>query len=241
MISEIPYQVNKARLIEKIAELAHDEKIRGIQDVRDESDRQGMRIVVDVKKGEPAQVVLNNLYKHTPLQDTFGVIMLAIVEQRPARAEPARGLRAVPRLPARRGAPAHRLRAAEGRGARPRPRRLRDRPRPPRRGDHADPRAPRARRSRTGAWSSASLSPRSRPTRSSKLQLQRLTGLERQKILDELAELRVRIADLKDILASPQRIDAIIGEELREDPARRTATRAAPRSWPPPTRSRSRT
>ena len=83
VITEIPYQVNKARLIEKIAELARDERIRGIQDVRDESDRQGMRIVVDVKKGEPAQVILNNLYKHTPLQDTFGVIMLAIVEQRP--------------------------------------------------------------------------------------------------------------------------------------------------------------
>src|SRR5512141_3095571 len=83
VVSEIPYQVNKARLIEKIAELARDERIRGIQDVRDESDRQGMRIVVDVKKGEPAQVVLNNLYKHTPLQDTFGVNMLAIVEQRP--------------------------------------------------------------------------------------------------------------------------------------------------------------
>src|SRR5512145_658622 len=83
VITEIPYQVNKARLIEKIAELAREERVRGIQDVRDESDRRGMRIVVDVRKGEPAQVILNNLYKHTPLQDTFGVIMLAIVEQRP--------------------------------------------------------------------------------------------------------------------------------------------------------------
>ena len=83
VVTEIPYQVNKARLIEKIAELAREERIDGIQDVRDESDRQGMRIVIDVKRGEPAQVVLNNLYKHTPLQDTFGVIMLAIVEQRP--------------------------------------------------------------------------------------------------------------------------------------------------------------
>ena len=60
-----------------------EERIDGIQDLRDESDREGMRIVVDVKKGEPAQVVLNKLYKHTPLQDTFGVNMLAIVEQRP--------------------------------------------------------------------------------------------------------------------------------------------------------------
>ena len=83
VISEIPYQVNKARLIEKIAELAREERVRGIKDVRDESDRHGMRIVVDVKKGEPAQVILNNLYKHTPLQDSFGVIFLAIVDQRP--------------------------------------------------------------------------------------------------------------------------------------------------------------
>src|SRR5512138_3338487 len=78
VITEIPYQVNKARLIEKIAELAREERIKVIQDVRDESDRRGMRIVVDVRKGEPAQVILNNLYKHTPLQDTFGVIILAI-------------------------------------------------------------------------------------------------------------------------------------------------------------------
>src|SRR5512143_55845 len=83
VITEIPYQVNKARLIEKIAELAREERVKGIQDVRDESDRQGMRIVVDVKRGEPAQVILNNLYKHTPLQDTFGTIFLAIVDQRP--------------------------------------------------------------------------------------------------------------------------------------------------------------
>ena len=83
MVTEIPYQVNKARLIEKIAELVREERIGGIPDVRDESDRQGMRVVVDVKKGEPAQVILNKLYKHTPLQDSFGVILLAIVDQRP--------------------------------------------------------------------------------------------------------------------------------------------------------------
>src|SRR5512145_713785 len=83
VISEIPYQVNKSRLIEKIAELAREDRIRGIQDVRDESDRRGMRIVIDVRRGEPSQVVLNNLYKHTQLQDTFGAIFLAIVDQRP--------------------------------------------------------------------------------------------------------------------------------------------------------------
>ena len=83
VITEIPYQLNKTRLIERIAELVRDKQIDGIQDLRDESDRRGMRIVVDVRKGEPSQVILNNLYKHTPLQDTFGVIMLAIVDQRP--------------------------------------------------------------------------------------------------------------------------------------------------------------
>src|SRR5713101_1292479 len=83
VITEIPYQVNKARLVERIEELARDKKIEGIADVRDESDRQGMRIVVDIRKGESSQVILNNLYKHTPMQETFGIIMLAIVDQRP--------------------------------------------------------------------------------------------------------------------------------------------------------------
>ena len=83
VVTEIPYQVNKATLIKKIAELHHEKRVDGITDIRDESDRRGMRIVVDVKKGESAQVLLNNLYKHTQLQDTFGIIMLAIVEQRP--------------------------------------------------------------------------------------------------------------------------------------------------------------
>src|SRR5919108_549423 len=78
VITEIPYQVNKARLIERIAELVREKTIEGIADIRDESDRQGMRIVVDLKRGEVPEVILNNLYKHTPLQTTFGIIMLAI-------------------------------------------------------------------------------------------------------------------------------------------------------------------
>ncbi len=84
VITEITYQVNKANLIKKIAELSNEKRIEGIVDVRDESDRDGMRIVVDVRKGESTQVILNNLYKHTQLQDSFGVIMLAIVDQRRA-------------------------------------------------------------------------------------------------------------------------------------------------------------
>jgi DNA gyrase subunit A len=80
---EIPYQVNKAKLIEKIAELVRDKKIEGISDIRDESDRDGMRIVVDLKKDAVAEIVQNNLFKMTQLQDSFGVNMLAIVEGRP--------------------------------------------------------------------------------------------------------------------------------------------------------------
>ncbi len=83
IVTEIPYQVNKARLVEKIAELVRDKKIEGIADLRDESDRDGMRIVIELKRNEFAEVILNQLYKHTQLQVTFGAIMLALVEQRP--------------------------------------------------------------------------------------------------------------------------------------------------------------
>ena len=240
VISEIPYQVNKARLIEKIAELAREERVRGIQDVRDESDRHGMRIVVDVKKGEPAQVILNNLYKHTPLQDSFGVIFLAIVDQRPRVLNllDACELFIDFRRDVVRRRTAFELRKAEARAhvlegyviAL----------------DHLDEvialiRAARDARDREDrASSSASSSARSRPTRSSSCSSQRLTGLERQKIQDELKELVIRIADLKDILAHAARIDGIVTTELKEI-ARRTAIRAGPRSWPRPTRSRSRT
>jgi len=213
VISEIPYQVNKARLIEKIAELAREERIRGIQDVRDESDRRGMRIVVDVKRGEPAQVVLNNLYKHTPLQDSFGVIMLAIVEQRPRvlnLLETCELFLEFRREVVRRRT-AFELRKAEERAhvlegyivAL----------------DHLDEVIALIRASQSpqvaqrGLVSRFSLSD-VQADEILKLQLQRLTALERQKILDEMAELRTRIADLRDILASPRRVDAIIAEEL---------------------------
>ncbi len=83
IVTEIPYQVNKANLIEKIAELTQDKKMEGISDLRDESDRDGVRIVIELKKNEIPQVVLNNLFKHTQLQTTFGVIMLALVNNRP--------------------------------------------------------------------------------------------------------------------------------------------------------------
>ncbi|MCH7614229.1 MAG: DNA gyrase subunit A [Nitrospinae bacterium] len=83
IVTEIPYQVNKAKLLEKIAELIHEKRIEGISDIRDESDRDGMRVVIELKKATIPLVVLNQLYKHTQLQNTFGVIMLALVNNRP--------------------------------------------------------------------------------------------------------------------------------------------------------------
>ncbi len=214
VVTEIPYQVNKSRLIEKIADLARDDKVRGIADVRDESGRQGMRIVIDVKKGEPAQVVLNNLYKHTQLQDTFGVILLAIVDQRPRvlnLLDACELFIDFRRMVVRRRT-AYELRKAEARAhilegyvvAL----------------DHLDEVIALIRASKTPEVAKAGLVSRFELTEVQadeilKLQLQRLTGLERQKIVDELAELKLRIADLRDILASPHRIDGIITDELR--------------------------
>ena len=83
VVTEIPYQVNKARLIEKIADLVREKRIEGISDLRDESDRDGIRIVVEIKRGEMPEIVLNQLYKLTPMQSTFGIILLAIVDNQP--------------------------------------------------------------------------------------------------------------------------------------------------------------
>ncbi len=215
VITEIPYQVNKARLIEKIADLARDERVRGIADVRDESDRQGMRVVVDVKKGEPAQVVLNNLYKHTPLQDTFGVIFLAIVDQRPRvlNVLDACELFIDFRRDVVRRRTAYELRRAEARAHVLEGYKIAL--------DHLDEVIALIRAARSpevakqGLLSRFALS-EIQADEILKLQLQRLTGLERQKIVDELDELRLRIADLRDILGSAKRIDVIIGEELRQ-------------------------
>ena len=83
IVEELPYQVNKAKLAERIAELVKEEKIKGISDIRDESDRDGIRLVVEIKRGEHAAVILNQLYKHTPMDTSFGVIMLALVRNQP--------------------------------------------------------------------------------------------------------------------------------------------------------------
>jgi DNA gyrase subunit A len=215
VVTEIPYQVNKATLIKKIAELHNEKRVEGISDVRDESDRRGMRVVIDVKKGEPAQVVLNNLYKHTQLQDTFGIILLAIVEQRPRvlnLLEACELFLKFRREVVRRRA-AYELRKAEARAhvleglviAL----------------DHLDAvitlirGARNPEEARNGLVAQFGLS-EIQARAILDLQLQRLTGLERQKIVDELAEIRVLIADLREILASTRRIDGIIGDELRK-------------------------
>ncbi len=83
IVTELPYQVNKARLIEKIAELVRDKRLEGISELRDESDKDGMRVVIELKRGESSEVVLNNLYKHTPMQSVFGINMVALRDGRP--------------------------------------------------------------------------------------------------------------------------------------------------------------
>ena len=83
IITEIPYQVNKANLVEKIADLSRDKKLEGIAEIRDESDKDGMRIVIEVKKDAVPEVVLSQLYKQTQLEDTFGIILLALVDGTP--------------------------------------------------------------------------------------------------------------------------------------------------------------
>src|SRR5207244_11463927 len=83
IVDEIPYQVNKKNLLERMAELVHEKKLEGISHIQDESDKSGMRVVIELKRGEVAEVVLNNLYKQTQLQDTFGMNMVALVDGQP--------------------------------------------------------------------------------------------------------------------------------------------------------------
>jgi DNA gyrase subunit A len=215
VITEIPYQVNKARLVERFADLVREKRIDGIADIRDESSREGMRIVLDIRKGEPSQIILNNLYKLTPLQDTFGIIMLAIVDQRPRVLNllEASELFVDFRREVVRRRTAFELRRAEARAhvleglviAL----------------DHLDQVIALIRAAKTPADARAGLITNFSLSQIQaeailEMQLQRLTGLERQKVVDELKELKVTIADLKDILAKPRRIDQILADELRK-------------------------
>jgi DNA gyrase subunit A len=215
VITEIPYQLNKAQLIEKIAELVKDKRIEGIGDIRDESSRDGMRIVLDIKRGEPSQVILNNLYKLTPLQDTFGIIFLAIVNQRPKVLNLLEAFEHFIdfRREVVRRRTVYELRKAEARAhileglviAL----------------DHLDEVIKLIRGSKNPPEARGGLVERFGLTAIQadailEMQLQRLTGLERQKIVDELKEVRATIAELRDILSKPKRIDQIIKDELKK-------------------------
>ncbi len=214
VIDEIPYQVNKARLIERIADLVREKTIEGISDIRDESDRDGMRIVIDLKRGEVADVILNNLYKHTALQSSFGIIMLAIVGGRP---------KVLPlvefidnfvefRREVIRRRTEYELRKAEARRHILEGLRIAL--------DHIDQvialirAAKNPGEAREGLMTQFSLS-QIQAQAILDMQLQRLTGLERQKILDELAELLKLIERLLAILASDKLVMQIIVDELR--------------------------
>mgnify|MGYP000444510159 FL=1 len=247
IVDEIPYQVNKKSLIEKIAELVNEKKIEGISDIRDESDKSGMRIVIELKRGEVGEVILNNLYKQTQLQDTFGMNMVALVDGQPRLLNLKQMLECF--LSHRREVITRRtvfeLRKARERGhileglavalsnvddiitlikAAPTP---------------AD--AKRGLMERT--WRSAvveemlvrAASDASRPDGLApefglsaqgyrlsdaqaqailELRLQRLTGLEQDKIVSEYKDVMAKILDLLDILAKPERITEIIVTEL---------------------------
>jgi DNA gyrase subunit A len=214
VIDAIPYQVNKARLIERIADLVREKTIEGISDIRDESDRDGMRIVIDLKRGEVGDVILNNLYKHTALQSSFGIIMLAIVGGRPkvlSLVELIDNFVEFRREVVRRRIEFE-LRKAEAR------RHILD-------GlkiaiDHLDAvialirAAKNPAEARDGLITQFNLS-QIQAQAILDMQLQRLTGLERQKIIDELAELLKLIERLLAILSSDKLLMQIIVDELR--------------------------
>ena len=214
VVTEIPYQVNKARLIEKIAELVREKVVEGISDLRDESDRDGMRIVMELRRGEMADVVLNNLYKHTQLQTSFGIIMLAIVGGRP-KVLPV--LDIVEHFIEFRREVVRRRTEFELRKAEARAHILE--------GlkialDHLDEvirliraskNPPEAREGLIAQFSLTLIQAQAILD----MQLQRLTGLERQKILDELAELQKTIERLRAILGNDELLMKLVVDEMK--------------------------
>jgi len=213
IVSEIPYQVNKKTLLERIADLVHDKVIEGIADLRDESDREGMRIVIELKRGEVPEVILNNLYKHTALQSSFGIIMLAIVGGRPkvlTLLELVESFVEFRRDVVRRRTEFE-LKKAEARYHMLEGLKIAL--------DHLDEVIKLIRGSKTVPEARAGLITSFGLTQIQAqaildMQLQRLTGLERQKILDELAELLKTIERLRAILASERLLMQIIVDEL---------------------------
>jgi len=215
VVTEIPYQVNKSRLIERIADLVQNKKIDGISDVRDESDREGMRIVIEIKRGEESQLVLNHLFKLTQMQESFGMILLAITGGQPREMGLVELLRLF--LDHRRDVVLRRtrfdLRKAEERehillGFK-------------KALDVLDELIKLIRRSKSPKEAKDGLMERwdfsDRQAQAIlDLQLHRLTQLEREKILEELKQIQARIAELKEILASEKKLKQVIATELRD-------------------------
>ncbi len=215
VITEIPYQVNKSRLLENIANLVNSKKLEGIADIRDESDREGMRAVIEIKRGEHPEVVLNNLYKHTQLQTSFGIIMLAIVDKQP---------KVLSLLDAMRYFVSHRqdvvrrrtrfeLKKAEQRAHILEGLTIAL--------DNLDKVIKLIRGSRTVEEARKGLILKFHLTQIQAqaildMQLQKLTGLEREKIQKEYADLQKRIRKLKKILGSDKMILDIIVDELNQ-------------------------
>jgi len=215
IITEIPYQVNKSKLLEQMAAMVNEKRIEGISDVVDHSDRDGMRIVVELKRGEQAEVVLNNLYKNTQLQMGFGVIMLSIVNGQPREL----GLLEMIKLFIE-----HRVEVVRRR-TEYELRKARDR-------EHIllgfqkalnnlDEVIALIRAAKQPREARESLIARFEFTEKQaqaiiELQLQRLTGMEQQKILDELADIQRRIAEYLEILGSDKVLRALIVKELKE-------------------------
>jgi len=215
LVHEIPYQVNKARLVEKIAELVREKKIDGITDLRDESDRNGMRIVIELRRDVTPTVVLNNLYKQTQMQTSFGVNMLALVNNEPK----VLNLRDVlhhyiqHQVEVIRRRTEYDLKKAEARAHILEGLRIAL--------DHLDEVIALIRASRTTDEAREGLIGRFGLSNDQaqailEMRLQRLTGLEREKIEQEFAELLQKIAEYKAILADEQLVHEIIHEELEE-------------------------
>jgi DNA gyrase subunit A len=215
VITEIPFQVNKAKTIERIAQLVQDKKIEGISDIRDESDRDGMRIVIELKRGEQPEVILNNLYKHTQLQDTFGMIMLAIVNGQPRTLSLIEVIQLFidHRVTVVRRRTTYLLRKAQERAhilegflkAL----------------QHLDAVIKLIRASKTPKEAREGLIARfdfsERQAQAIlELQLQRLTALEREKIQQEYDELEKKIAEYQEILASDKVLKKVIVDELKQ-------------------------
>ena len=213
VVTELPYQVNKARLIEKIAHLVRDRQIEGITELRDESDRNGMSIVIELRRDANADVVLNQLYKHTSLQETFGVIMLALVDGQPQVLNLKEVLHYYIKhqedVITRRTR--YELKKAEARAHILEGLNIAL--------DHLDAVISTIRSSRTGEIAKAALMEGFKLSDKQAqaildLRLQRLTGLERDKIEEEYQEILKKIDWLKSVLADEGKILAIIKEEL---------------------------